>query len=461
MRITLGSLFDGIGGFPLAAIRTGIEPLWASEIEAFPIKVTKIRFPEMVHMGNIIALNGGMLPPVDIITGGSPCQDLSIAGKRKGLAGERSGLFMEQIRVVKEMRRQDEQRGRANESIRPRFMCWENVPGAFSSSCGEDFRAVLEEICRIKNPAISIPGPPNRRWLSVGCIMGNQFSLAWRVLDAQYWGVPQRRKRIFLVADFGGYAGPEILFKQEILHRDSKQSKGKGADTSADAGKGSADSGNGIESFGIQDYKGRLDYSEEFMTTMRAGRIPSVLESRSAVVFENHRRDARYQGPLNIAPTVMSCYGTGGDNVPYTLNVSSYCIAGNTIDRAVENGGNGTGILQDKSYTLNTADLHAVFYQQHGFDQFKEADIAGTQTARQYKEATDLICNTGEGGKNQILRRLTPLECERLMGFPDLWTGIDGASDSARYRALGNSVVIPCVEYIMHGIAYFLGKERG
>ena len=165
----------------------------------------------MRHVGDITKLVGAELPPVDIIAGGSPCQDLSVAGKRAGLAGERSGLFMEQIRIVKEMRQADEARQRTHgtdEPVCPRFMVWENVPGAFSSADGEDFRAVLEETCRIADGAVSIPRPPAGRWKSAGTILGDGFSIAWRVLDAQYWGVPQRRKRIFLVADFGGDAAP-------------------------------------------------------------------------------------------------------------------------------------------------------------------------------------------------------------------------------------------------------------
>ena len=204
---TMGSLFDGIGGFPLAAIHNGITPLWASEIEPFPIEVTRLRFPDMLHVGDITKLNGADLPPVDIITGGSPCQDLSVAGARAGLAGARSGLFMEQIRIVKEMRDADERRGRTAHTVRPRYMCWENVPGAFSSGTpkGEDFRIVLEEIVRVKDSTCSVPRPDSGTWESAGAIiLGDQFSLAWRVMDAQYWGVAQRRKRIFLVADFAG-----------------------------------------------------------------------------------------------------------------------------------------------------------------------------------------------------------------------------------------------------------------
>lgn len=214
--ITMGSLFDGIGGFPLAAVRNGIVPVWASEIEAFPIRVTQKHCPDMVHVGDVTKLNGAELPPVDIICGGSPCQDLSVAGARAGLAGERSGLFMEQIRIVKEMREAERNKGRP---AKPRFMVWENVPGAFSSGSpkGEDFRIVLEETLRIADPAVSVPRPPGGIWNSAGCIVGESFSLCWRCLDAQYWGVPQRRKRIFLVADFGEGPVPQILFERQSL----------------------------------------------------------------------------------------------------------------------------------------------------------------------------------------------------------------------------------------------------
>lgn len=217
----MGSLFDGIGGFPLAAVHNGIVPVWASEIETFPIEVTQQRFPDMLHLGDITKLHGAELPPVDIICGGSPCQDLSVAGARAGLAGARSGLFMEQTRLVKEMREADEQRGRTDQLIRPRFLVWENVPGAFSSGepKGEDFRIVLEEIVRIKVSGISVPRPDTGRWESAGRILlGTDFSLAWRCIDAQYWGVPQRRKRIFLVADFAGRSAPQILFDQPSLY---------------------------------------------------------------------------------------------------------------------------------------------------------------------------------------------------------------------------------------------------
>ena len=215
MNLTMGSLFDGIGGFPLAAERYGIKTLWASEIEPFPMKVTERHFPGMAHKGDITKLNGRLLLPVDIICGGSPCQDLSVAGARAGLSGARSGHFMVKIRILKVMRSAERERGRTGADIRPRWMCWENVPGAFSSGSpkGEDFRIVLEEIIRIHDIGAEVPRSYPYSWPDAGdAVMENGFSLAWRCLDAQFWGVAQRRKRIFLVADFAGPLAPLLLF---------------------------------------------------------------------------------------------------------------------------------------------------------------------------------------------------------------------------------------------------------
>lgn len=226
----LGSLFDGSGGFPLAGVMHGIEPVWASEIEPFPIRVTTKRFPNMKHVGNITKLHGYNLEPVDIITFGSPCQDLSAAGARAGLQGERSGLFLEAIRIIKEMRESTDGRY-------PRYIVWENVYGAFTSNKGEDFRTVLQEIVGIKDKQSVIPRP-NGTWNTDGLIMGNDWSIGWRGLDAQYWGVPQRRKRIFLVADFGSRGGvKEILFKSSSLPRNPKKSESEEQGTTEDTGR--------------------------------------------------------------------------------------------------------------------------------------------------------------------------------------------------------------------------------
>ena len=210
-EITMGSLFSGSGGFELAGSIFGIRPIWASEIEPFPILVTTKNFPDMKHLGDINKLNGADLEPVTIIAGGSPCQDMSIAGKREGLDGSRSNLFREQIRIIKEMRESDRAAGRTGKQNRPRYMVWENVPGAFSSNKGKDFQAVLQEIVSITDEESNVPLPPKGKWQAAGCIMGDHFSIAWRVFDAQYWGVPQRRKRIYLVADFGGNTAPNTL----------------------------------------------------------------------------------------------------------------------------------------------------------------------------------------------------------------------------------------------------------
>ena len=567
--MTLGSLFDGIGGFPLAAVHCGGVPVWASEIEPFPMRVTKLRFPDMIHVGDITKLDGAKLPPVDVICGGSPCQDLSVAGLRKGLAGERSGLFMDQVRIVKEMRAEDERRGVSDDFIRPRYLVWENVPGAFSSANGEDFRAVIEEIVHIKDSTCHVPRPDTGRWESAGAaILGDQFSLAWRVLDAQYWGVAQRRRRIFLVADFGGLTAPKILFEQERLLGDPAEGQGQGKGVTTTAGNSSADSGgsrvaeekqvdifafhinqreetinlNGIsgalmattnmqmqtfvaegmrkfesaekeECLCLNDQGGeRMDVSVDVTATLRAGmsghpplvmgiqqgsagteEIPDPALTEEAetggnnqqILFENHGIDARYTGPHEVAPTMSARYGTGGNNVPLVSDMpESYCIAGNIIDREVQNGGNGLGCQPDISYTLTSADRHAVFSRQRS-DEFLQNRVTATQSARQHKDATDLVCepyqNTvgtigytdHKGINNQyvsedkcivenrkLIRRLTPLECERLQGFPDHWTDIPGASDSARYKALGNSVAIPCVDFVLRGIAYFLRKMK-
>ena len=208
----LGSLFDGSGGFPLAGALFGIEPVWASEIEPFPIRVTKLRFPGMKHLGNVKDVHGDQVEPVDIITFGSPCQDLSVAGKQTGIhAGERSNLFFEAIRIIKEMRN-----GTSNQY--PRFAVWENVPGAFSSNKGGDFQAVLQAFCDVcEDGRFSVPQPKGGKWKPAGCIVGNGFSVAWRVYDAQFWGLAQRRKRVYLVADFRSERAGEILFKQESV----------------------------------------------------------------------------------------------------------------------------------------------------------------------------------------------------------------------------------------------------
>ena len=230
---TLGSLFDGIGGFPYAweKCNGAGTALWASEIEEFCIAVTKKHFPNMKHFGDINKINVDDLPFVDCITGGSPCQDLSVAGKRAGLEGERSGLFMEQIRITKEMRKRARRDGRTDDP--GRFFVWENVPGALSSPGkgrnGEDFRAVLTEIVRVAEPdAPDVPLPDRGgRWSKSGILMGKSWSIAYRITDAQYWGVPQRRKRISLVADLSGLTAPWVVFGNELRRKTNRTESDK------------------------------------------------------------------------------------------------------------------------------------------------------------------------------------------------------------------------------------------
>lgn len=236
----LGSLFDGSGGFPLAGTMHGILPVWSSEIEQYPLRVTAARFPEMKQLGDVTKINGAEIEKVDIITFGSPCQDLSVAGKQKGIhEGERSNLFFEAVRIIKEMRESDRATGRTDEHCRPRFAVWENVPGAFSSNKGEDFQAVLQALCEICDADVSVPMPEKGKWSKAGCIVGDGYSVAWRVYDAQYWGVPQRRKRISLIADFGSERAGEILFECESVRGNSEESAEAREGTAADA-EGSA-----------------------------------------------------------------------------------------------------------------------------------------------------------------------------------------------------------------------------
>jgi len=233
--MTLGSLFSGSGGFELAGALSGIRPVWAAEVEPYPIAVTRSRFPQMAHLGSVTEVHGDKVQPVDVITFGSPCQDLSIAGKRAGLhEGQRSNLFFEAIRIVKEMRA-------ATNGRHPAYIVWENVPGAFSSNQGEDFRCVLEEFVKICG-GYTVPRPDKGKWQSAGEIVGDGFSVAWRQLDAQYWGVPQRRKRIYLVADFAGGRAGEILFEREGLRGHSAPGGTPGQGAADDAARGAGGS---------------------------------------------------------------------------------------------------------------------------------------------------------------------------------------------------------------------------
>lgn len=312
--LTLGSLFDGSGTFPMMAMLSGIVPVWKSEIEPFPIAVTEKRLPFVKHLGDINSINGAEIEPVDIITFGSPCTDLSVAGKRQGLNAERSGLFFQAIRIIKEMR------GATNGKY-PRFAVWENVTGAFSSNGGEDFRCVLEELCKIKNTNISVPKP--EKWTKAGNIMGDDFSLAWRTFDAQYWGVPQRRMRIYLVADFAGGCASKILFESE-----------------------------GVSGYSAESFRAWQETAQSFGNCSE--------ETGSGLMFENHSQDTRYTGPLEVAQTVSATYGTGGNNQPFVVE-SAVVPATLKIRCGHGNGGRGALIQKNKSATLSCNNDQTLF----------------------------------------------------------------------------------------------------
>ena len=333
-HLTLGSLFDGSGGFPLGGLISGIEPLWASEIEPFPIRVTTKRLPFMKHYGDVSKLDGAELPPVDIITFGSPCQDMSVAGRRAGLDGSRSNLFYEAVRIVREMRE-------ATNGEKPRYIVWENVPGAFSSNGGEDFKAVLDTIRRVKDPQADTPRPA--KWPNAGCILADDHSIAWRVFDAQYWGVPQRRKRIYLVADFAGGCAEKILFESEGLSGYTPQGF-----RSWQGSAGTAEEGSHPAGVGTDGYNGAIDTVAATLGVncgMSTGR-------NGVMVLENHPADSRVTlSDDGKVQTLTSRMGTGGNNVPLVMKIRCGC----------EGGGKGPLIQTDKSATLATNNDQTLF----------------------------------------------------------------------------------------------------
>ena len=563
-KLTLGSLFDGIGGFCLAGQMAGIQPVWASEIEPFPIRVTEKRFPDVRQLGDIHALHGEDVPPVDVITFGSPCQNLSIAGKRTGLDGEQSLLFYEAVRIIKEMRR-------STHGQYPRWAVWENVPGALSSNDGHDFRAVLQSLAEIADESADVPMPKDGKWLGAGEIVGNHYSLAWRILDASKgWGVAQRRRRIFAVLDLAGACAGQVLFESEGLSGYSPP----GGEARQGAARG-AEEGTGEAGICLNDQGGsRMDVTHEMTCTLRAkaNHPPCVMgasgfctehsaDSRSigyreeesptlragvtpGVAIEFNPTDSRIRVKEDgICQTLCSRMGTGGNNVPLVFGMSSdqsnamlsdnphsgiyeaktsrtldcsggspcchqggmmvvapvqdasYCIQGSMIGRRDENGPQGDGVNRDVSFTLNTIDRHAVCAMNVGFFASVE-EMTPALLARDYKDPP-IVSPTAE----YLVRRLTPDECCRLQGYPDgwcagldseapseaevnrwreifaVWDGIQGKSrprtdnqiikwlrhpntDAAEYKAYGNSVAVPCVFFVLAGIAWAAGKEQ-
>ena len=390
--MTLGSLFDGSGGFPLAGAMNGMTPVWASEIEPYPLRVTAARFPGMKQLGDVTKIDGAAIEPVDVITFGSPCQDLSVAGKQTGIHdGKRSSLFFEAVRIIREMR------GATNGKY-PRFAVWENVPGAFSSNKGADFRAVLQALCEIADLGVSVPEPPKGKWAKAGCIVGDGYSIAWRVYDAQYWGVPQRRKRIYLVADFGSERAGEILFEREGVRGDSAQGRKAWQGAADDAAGGAGGSCYAV--------------------------YPEIARTLTA------RRDS-------------SPCADRGQNV---VALDCRSLIGNTEVSATLQAKNEGG------YSLNF--VNPVIYDQQRIGQYGQTGTASTLMARLHKSAADVVV---EKDRRYIVRRLTPLECCRLQGFPDWWEDGANGSDSARYKMWGNGIALPCAADVMRRIAVECG----
>lgn len=469
--MTLGSLFDGSGTCPLAATMCGITPVWASEIEPYPIRVTRKNFPEMLHLGDITQINGAEIEPVDIVAFGSPCQGLSAAGAQKGIFDDdRSNLFFEAIRVIKEMRH-------ATHGKYPRYAVWENVPGALSSNQGQDFLAVLRAFVEaVGGDGDNVPEPAKKgrtdrlAWRNAGCIVGEGYSIAWRVLDAQHWGVPQRRKRIYLVADFGGQRAGEILFKREGLRRDFAQSRAARKETAADA-VGSA--GGDCLAFHLQQdpISGRVSpcIGAQHQATVGVvyditGENSNSMKSRTPDSCFRERTVARTLDAFTGSPECNQ----GGNVVVYAADCRNLRLTEEVSGtlQAKENGGyslnyqnpvvydargNGDGQIVPTltgDHESRVSDYTALAVGNGQLNQIYMTDTTGTLTCSHDQQAVLL-----KRLWRYIVRRLTPLECCRLQGFPDWWEdGVNG-SDSARYKMWGNGMALPCVLYVMEGIA--------
>ena len=477
----------------------------------------------MKHLGDITKINGLTAPIVDCIIGGSPCQGLSVAGAGKGLEDERSGLFVEQVRIAKEMREQDVRNGRSGNDVRPRYMVWENVPGAFSSNKGEDFRVVLEELAGIVEEGVTIPRPAKGKWATTGVIIGDGWSLAWRVFDAQYWGVPQRRRRICIVVDFNGHTAPQIVFgesgylgitergyskspigyigeesRSEVqsvskgLSRNIKQSFSQRKETSFDA-SGSLGAGDSERTvaYTMQDREGKAGggkgalIAEEISATLRANNAQYLFQpmaidmggGKSAVDIHIDRSPTLTTTHYGEPAVVYDARGNGDGTVVPTMTgdhqnrITDYTGVIVSLDRASFNQGkNAKYDFEVSDDGINSPIVakgpSAVCYSTShgGFHTNVEEGVCATLQATDYKDPPT-ACYTVDCRENNvvgvkyIVRRLTPLECERLQGFPDRWTDIGEfidtkgkkckTSDAARYKALGNSIALPSWKWVL------------
>jgi DNA (cytosine-5)-methyltransferase 1 len=490
-------------------------------------------------LGDITNINGAEIKPVWVVTGGSPCQDLSIAGKRAGLAGARSGLFMEQVRIVKEMREADKRNGRTGNMVRPRYLVWENVVGAFSSNRGRDFHAVLEEIVRIAEPGFSLSGLPDKwKWTKAGAIDGDGWSIAWRTHDAKDWGktirdsrtgnvirlgTPQRRRRISVVADFGGESAAQIQFERESVsgHPAESRAAGEGLAGAAESGasyavriRGGCDGGgkgaqvqteksgtlgtgndqtifclqgNGIDRADTARCNGKGWKTDESYTLNTIDR-PAVCaevacmnpwDAQSARVYDQdgawHSLNANENGGMARDSVLCAGFKLGNSEKAHSIGYEEETSP--TLN--AECGGNKPAVVAlDMTHACDVirecgeqvpalqarmgtgGNQVPLTYQMNGFGDYRAAEVASSCKQRDFKDSTDIVIT------HMVVRRLTPMECERLQGFPDHWTDIgewiDGKgkrhkpSDSPRYKALGNSIALPFWDWMLRRMARYL-----
>ncbi|WP_294157782.1 DNA (cytosine-5-)-methyltransferase [uncultured Selenomonas sp.] len=462
--LTLGSLFDGSGGFPLGGLLAGIRPVWSSEIEPFAIRVTTKRLPFVKHYGDIRTLKGDELEPVDILTMGSPCQDISIAGRREGLAGSRSGLFYEGIRIAEEMRR-------ATHGSKPRYIVWENVYGAFSSNGGADFAAVLAAFAGLAGEAVAAPRPA--KWTGAGEIVGDRFSVAWRLLDAQYWGVPQRRRRVYLVANLAGGRAGKVLFDSEGVSGYSPQGFRSWQRTASAAQSGAEAAGGEIK---------------ETPKTLQiragcegGGKGPLVQDDKSATLTCVNSQTL-FQ-PKVYGVCSKSSFAMLSDNPRAGFYEAETARTLDTRGPTPARNQGGMAVVESVPPAYATS--------KNSFHLDVQKDVADTLVAVDYKDPPRVLADP-----YYIVRKLTPTECARLQGFPDGWCKALGTAeptaediafwadvfetyrkalgkttkpkterqiakwlkqphtDSAEYRLWGNGVALPCVYFVLAGIAW-------
>ena len=411
--MTLGSLFDGSGGFPLAGALSGIRPVWAAEVEPYPIAVTRSRFPMMQHLGSVTEVHGDKVQPVDVITFGSPCQDLSVAGKRAGIHdGQRSNLFFEAIRIIKEMRA-------ATNGRHPTFAVWENVPGAFSSNHGEDFRCVLEEFVKIRGGGYTVPRPDKGKWRSAGEILGDGYSVAWRQLDAQYWGVPQRRKRIYLVADFAGGRAGEILFEREGLRGHPAAGRAPGQGAAADA-PGSVGRSRGIER--LNPWDGAVMYALDAMSS-------NSMKSSNPHSGFHEETVAKTLQAGGVDPTCNQGGNVIVEPVMYTIHDKATRCQGGGATRHDDGAGNGFGVQSNgRMYTLDTSTRHAVC--------FKAGQGAKARSIGASEKVTPTLGS--EAGGNSVPGVCYPQVARTLTAEADASPCIDRGQNVVCYDARGN-----------------------